>query len=257
MGVQGASSELFHLDNLSISHVLNAAKRLKEKWGHAGPPTIIIDANWVACRGAPTSDAVIAYTIDVICALKASGFGVLDVFDPPLRHYTKVASIRRIGEREAARADAYKGRTEIMRISEQLLDDNLSPGERDSLETARKKTQTKVKTAEKKSSSSSLPPTCIDFRLRVQDEISRLNDSGNDCVESVTWTTGLFQADSRIEKLVESGCGQVILANDADYSFLLGEHCLQIQSFKLDSKTRHFERHCGEEWIQIGDYRCD
>ncbi len=49
----------------------------------------------------------------------------------------------------------------------------------------------------------------------------------NDGVESVTWTTGLFQADSRIEKLVESGCGQVILANDADYSFLLGEHCLQ------------------------------
>jgi len=234
MGVQGASSVLFHLDNLSISHVLNAAKRLKEKWGHTEPPTIIIDANWVACRGAPTSDAV-AYTIDVICALKASGFGVLVVFDPPLRHYTKVASIRRIGEREAARADAYKGRNEIMRISEQLLDDNLSPGERDSLETARKRTQTKMKTAEKKSSSS-FPP--IDFRLRVQDEISRrrLNDSGNDFVESVTWTTGLFQADSRIEKLVESGCGQVILANDADYSFLLGEHCLQIQSFKLDSK---------------------
>jgi hypothetical protein len=28
----------------------------------------------------------------------------------------------------------------------------------------------------------------------------------------------------------------VILANNADYSFLLGKHCLQIHSFKLDSK---------------------
>ncbi len=67
----------------------------------------------------------------------------------------------------------------------------------------------------------------------------------NDGVESVTWTTGLFQADSRIEKLVESGCGQVILANDADYSFLLGEHCLQIHSFKLcirDPSIGNYER---------------
>jgi hypothetical protein len=168
----------FHLDNLSISHVLNAAKHLKEKWGHTGPPTIIIDANWVACRGAPTSDAV-AYTIDVICALKVSGFCVLIWFWPSIVTLHKSCIDPTIGEREAARADAYNGRTEIMRIhvSEQLLDDNLSPDERDSLETVRKKTQTKVKTAEKKSSSSSLPP--IDFRLRVQDEISRLNDSGN------------------------------------------------------------------------------
>jgi hypothetical protein len=83
MGVQGASFVLFCQDNLSISHVLNVAKGLKEKWGHTGPPTIIIDANWGACHGAPTSDEV-AYTIDVICALEASCFCVLIVFDPPL-----------------------------------------------------------------------------------------------------------------------------------------------------------------------------
>jgi hypothetical protein len=29
----------------------------------------------------------------------------------------------------------------------------------------------------------------------------------------------------------------VILVKDADYSFLLGKHCLQIDSFKLDSKS--------------------
>jgi hypothetical protein len=43
----------------------------------------------------------------------------------------------------------YKDRTEIMRFSEELLDNNSSPGEWDSLETARKNLQTKVKTAKK------------------------------------------------------------------------------------------------------------
>jgi hypothetical protein len=50
---------------------------------------------------------------------------------------------------EVARANMYKDRTEIMRFSEELLDNNSSPGEWDSLETARKNLQTKVKTAEK------------------------------------------------------------------------------------------------------------
>jgi hypothetical protein len=36
----------------------------------------------------------------------------------------------------------------------------------------------------------------------VQDEIGRLNDSGNN-VESVTCMTALLQADSQIKKLVE------------------------------------------------------
>jgi hypothetical protein len=82
-------------------------------------------------------------------------------------------------------------------VSEKLRDDNLSPGERDSLETVRKKTQTNVKTAEK----CRFLLLTFDFRLRVQDQISSLNDSGNG-VESVTWTTGLFQAVSQIENLL-------------------------------------------------------
>jgi len=93
MGIQGAASILFSVANLSLLHVLNAAKCLSAKWEQLVSPTIIIDANWVGFRGAPTSDAV-SYTIAVITALKAFGFNVIVVFDPPGRHYTKVASIQ-------------------------------------------------------------------------------------------------------------------------------------------------------------------
>lgn len=52
----------------------------------------------------------------------------------------------------------------------------------------------------KKSLPASLPPFV--FQSQVQDEIGRLNDSGNN-VESVTCMTALLQADSQIKKLVE------------------------------------------------------
>jgi len=157
MGVQGASSVLFFLYKLSLFHVFNAAKHLAEKWGQEGTPTIAIDANWVGFRGSPTSDAV-AYTIAVIAALRMVGFNVVVVFDPPYRHHTKVASIRRVGERERARADAYHGRIESMRISEELLKDSLSADERKELEEKRDSLQSKVKSAENKASSQTLLP---------------------------------------------------------------------------------------------------
>jgi len=118
-----------------------------------------------------------------------------------------------------------------MRISEQLLTDtDLDAATCESLENKRNILQTKVKTAEKKASSESLLPP--DFRLRVEEEISKLFPP----TEGVTvhHTTGCFQADSRICKLVQDGAAQVILSNDSDYSFILGAQCLQICNFKLE-----------------------
>jgi hypothetical protein len=43
---------LYHLDNLSISHVLKCCKASEGEMVHSGPPTSIIDANWNACHGA-------------------------------------------------------------------------------------------------------------------------------------------------------------------------------------------------------------
>lgn len=43
MGIQGASSVLFSLISLRLSHVFNATKHLAEKWGHIDPLTIVID----------------------------------------------------------------------------------------------------------------------------------------------------------------------------------------------------------------------
>ena len=175
-------------------HVFNAAQRIAQNLGHAGPPTIAIDANWVGFRGAPTSDSV-SYTVAVIGALKSAGFNVIVVFDPPIRHYTKVASIRRAGERERARADAYHGRVETMRISEDLLKDTLSANEREELEKKRNQLQSKIKSAENKASSQSLLPP--DFRIQVVEEMSKRIPS-TDGISVVQHCTGAYQADSKI-----------------------------------------------------------
>lgn len=123
------------------------AKELRRNGGIQGFQPSLLMPIWLPAI-VLTSEAV-AYMIHDIWTLNASGFHVLVVFNLPLWHYTKVASIQWIGEHEVARANMYKDRTEIMRFSEELLDNNSSPGEWDSLETARKNLQTKVKTAKK------------------------------------------------------------------------------------------------------------
>lgn len=195
-----------------------------------------MDASWIGRRGV-TSPCAVSYTIEVIVALCAASFNIIVVFDPPTRHHSKVASIKRTGERETARINAYHGRVETMRISEQLQTADLTADDRTALEKERDKLQSKVKTAENKASNLLLP---ADFCSRVEEEISKLDLSNYGDV-FIRCETGKFQADSRIAKMVQRGEAQLILANDADFSFFLGGRCLQIVEFKKDSKKEQLK----------------
>ena len=169
MGITNGAQVLNSIENLSISDVFEAAGFLAGKWGKRGPQTAIIDSNWVGMRKAHPVSSLIS----LVLALRNGGFHVILVFDPPTRCHTKAASIHRNGKRESARADAFKARTEIMRVSSRLLDDDqpLTAGERATLEAERKEQEKKLKTADNASSKSPLPP---DFRQQVEDELKGL-----------------------------------------------------------------------------------
>jgi hypothetical protein len=107
-------------------------------------------------------------------------------------------------------------------------------GEQATLEAERKEHEKKLKTADKASSKSSLPS---DFRQQVEEELKGLIPPTEGDESILYYTTGTFQADSRIQKLVLDGVAQAIIANDADCSFTLGEHCIQVVDYKLDTTS--------------------
>ena len=228
MGVQSGSSVLHKVEGLSLQHVLNAAKELVEIGGCVDHPTIAVDASWIGLKGACSSDPV-AYTIDVVTSFVAAGFHLIVVFDPDTRHHAKVASIKRAGARETLRAKAYHARIQTLEISSQLHAPGLAAEKRQELLDTQKKHQKMVKAAE------TLQLQCLNpgFRDQVIEELTRLpKDETGHAIQCVT---GDFQADSPICNFVQKGTAQVILGNDSDFSFLLGERCLQIVEFSLSS----------------------
>ena len=116
-----------------------------------------------------------------------------------------------------------------MRITTELRTARLTEAERKEKEDEQKKLQKAIHTAENKGKRM-LPP---DFSDRLMEEAGNLDGSVDFC-------TGTFQADSVIAKLVLDGEVDIIIANDADFSFLCGSYCLQATEFKAkngDSMT--------------------
>ena len=226
MGVLNGLKCLFSLNSLSLDHVKQIAKRMAIVNGRDdGHPRIFVDESWFE-RKKPNRCA------DIIGILKAAGFDVTVVFDPPSRHHSKVASISRSGKREKARLEAYSARFEAKLVSNQLMTGLNSNDERVVLEKKLEELHAKAKRNENASVGSLLTPT---FVQDLTEQLTKLADNNYGC--QVNWLTGSYQADSVISSYVESGGCDIVLSPDSDFSFVGGAKCLQICDFKLTNST--------------------
>jgi hypothetical protein len=222
MGILNGSKALFSLNGLSLNHVTEIAKKMAEVNGRAGGhPRICIDASWLE-RKARNRCA------EIIGILKEDGFAITVVFDPPSRHHSKVVSISRCGKRENARLDYYAARFQAKLVSEELSKGSLSNDERVELEKELEKLHSKARTKEDGSVSSLVRPSFVED---LKEQITKLPPSRFGSVASCT--TGSYQADSVISRLVEKGECDLVFSSDSDFSFVGGTKCVQLVDFKL------------------------
>ena len=113
MGVLGASKVLHQVGNLSINNLSNFCLRWHEQQSTGGPPSAVIDASYIGLR-APGSMQPVTHVLQLLKTLLNAGFKCHIVFDPPTRHHTKCASIKRCGERESSRLEAYSARCDAV-----------------------------------------------------------------------------------------------------------------------------------------------
>ena len=222
MGVLNGSKCLFTLKDLSLDHVRQVAKRMAGVNGRDdGHPRIFVDASWLERKKANRC-------ADIIGILKAAGFDVTVVFDPPSRHHSKVASISRTGKRKKAWLEAYSARFEAKMVSNQLMIGSLTNDERVTLEKTLEDLHAKAKRNGNASVSSLLSPTFVPDLI---DQLRKLAENAYGC--QVNWVTGSYQADSIISSHVESGLCDIVLSPDSIFSFVGRAKCLQTCDFKL------------------------
>jgi hypothetical protein len=222
MGILNGSKCLFTIRDLNLDHIKEIAKRIAGVNGREdGHPRIFVDASWLERKKTNRCG-------EIVGILKAGGFDVTVVFDPPTRRHSKVASISRSGKREKARLDAYSARFEAKLVSNQLLNELCTNDERIELEKKLEGLHAKAKKNENASISALISPTFLDD---LTEQLSQLAENSYGC--QVNCLTGRYQADSVISRYVQAGECDMILSPDSDFSFLGGEKCLQICDFKL------------------------
>jgi hypothetical protein len=175
--------------------------------------------------GGGAEGPVVASTRVVGC-LKNRGFHVRVVFDPSSRHHSKCASIKRCGEREAARITAYEAKVETMIVAQSMQEGTKTRHERDVLAAQLLELEKSFKRSEGQASCRTEP----NFADKLTEELLKLPDSP--IAAKVSCLTGFFEADSVLSDHTLQGHCDIIFGNDADFSFLAGRNCLQVHEFK-------------------------
>jgi hypothetical protein len=248
MGILNGSKCLFTLTDLSLDHIKEIGKRMAGVNGRDdGHPRIFVDASWLERK--KTNRCA-----EIVGILKAGGFDVTVVFDPPTCHHSKVASVSRSGKREKARLDAYSSRFEAKLVSSQLTNGLHTNDERVALEQKLEGIHAKAKKNENASISALLSPT---FVQDLTEQLAKLSENSYGC--KVNTLTGCYQADSVISRHVENGECDIVLSPDSDFAFLGGPKCLQICCFKYTKSTlSEFIVKSGskQNWLSIRQIRC-
>jgi len=227
MGVSGGGDVLHQVPGLKLEHLANACLARAQQNSRSSV-TAVVDASWIGFRATSLPPAL--FTVAVLEALVSAGFVCHVIFDPAHRHHTKCASIERCGKREESRLAAFSAKQSVMRIANELRTLSLTEAQRKEKVEEQKTLQSTIQKGD--NALQSLLPSNF-----VEDLHSEVEDHFGNRADSVFLSTGAFQADSAIAKLILDGMADIVFANDADFSFLCGGQCLQVHEFKLDNKT--------------------
>ena len=227
MGVAGGGDVLHKVPGLKLEHLANACLP-RARQNSRSSVCAVVDASWIGLKA--TSLPPVLFTVAVLEALVAAGFVCHVIFDPAQRHHTKCASIQRRGKREESRLAAFSAKQSVMRIANELRTLPLTEAQRkEKLEK-----QTTLQATIQKGDNALQRVLPVNF---VEDLRSEVEEQFGNRPDSVILSSGAFQADSAIAKLILDGKADIVFANDADFSFLCGGQCLQVHDFKVDNKT--------------------
>jgi len=227
MGVTGAGDVLHKVPGLKLEHVANACLPRAQQNSRSSV-CAVVDASWIGLKASCLPPVL--YTIAVLEALVSAGFICHVIFDPAQRHHTKCASIQRCGKREESRLAAFSAKQSVMRIATELRTLPLTEAERKEKLEEQKTLQSTIQKGDK--ALQSLLPSNF-----VEEVCSEVEEQFGNRPGSVILSSGAFQADSAIVKLILEGKADIAFASDSDFSFLCGDQCLQVHDFKVDNKN--------------------
>jgi hypothetical protein len=232
MGISQGATLLHSVKGLSIAQVYAIAIHRAQQAGRPFQPSIDVDISWLVRKFYPRLS--VPRAIDALIAVFANlislGFFVTLVFDPPERHHTKKASIRRSHNREWSRADAIKAKIALLKLGTALK--QCSEEDRAGLLMKKNALLKRIRAAESLLSSSLLPEDLMD---RLCDQVGeRLPMCNVRCI------CADFQADSCMARRMIEKQTDIILANDSDFACLVGRPCILLKDFNISKGSELF-----------------
>lgn len=245
MGVKSPSSLTYTVKNLSIKHVKQVIKDVRNESGEQtaaeeDEATKILknrvdaDINWLYYKlGANKRKSDAARIIsEFLETLALYGFIVTPICDGEARHHSKRATTERIAKKERNKIQASIARLQLIAVSSQLRSDTtLSEEERNGLSARQKDLNEKVRKFESSAASEgNISPT---FYHDLAEELAIRNlHETNDLMGRVEKVkVGQFQADPLIAMRAIRKESDIIISADTDFLVSVGRDCILMKSF--------------------------
>lgn len=159
------------------------------------------------------------------------------MFDPADgRHHTKKASVRRVFERNRNITACIGSKSKLLQISRDIREHKYQDEqEKKGMQAELAHLDKLARKGEKAGSGAQRHPEIVDA---VQKAISYL---ATEYPERIKIVEGMFQADSYIQHLLTTKQVDLAIGNDADFSVIAGDACLQLSDFTMTVKVKRYD----------------
>jgi hypothetical protein len=235
MGVASGGKMLYHVTVKTLAEFLIVLRRRRRDPAGNDPPSVFLDANWLARKFSQRKGGANACISFIALALAVRGVAVVVCGDGDIRHHSKKATTKRIWEAEQAKLNCLLLRKKLSCLVEESRDARITQEQKEQVASEIQKLQSTVKTQENKFSENILPD---DFAASLSDALDESKEKiPHQSTGSIIFQKARTQADCVIAfNAVRRTC-VAAFANDADFVTMAGKEMLLVKDFKLGKKT--------------------
>ena len=231
MGVHNGYKLLFALGGLTFSQLCSVGHERAKEAGHSSAPAIICDISWLCHKllSKKTMDeTMVIITVLILKFVEEENFGFYAAFDPDGHHHMKKALVCCKFKHQESITACIMVKSKILLIARDLQEGNLkTEQEKNILWEKLKKLEKEVKKGKKAIEESQKHPKIMENVWHTIEELL-LWFPGN-----IIIVKGMFQADSYIQHLMMIKSVDFAIGNDANFSVIAGDTCLQMTNFQI------------------------